>query len=265
MRQVNTGNILPFYKLEEYASISAFESVTTDAVGGDRKLLPFQLILPISEYMSEQDIFNVYDEAGTFMTTLTTEVKYTTTHVFLTFNRPANNVVLDTCRLYNIKLFHNSLAGSYVKYVSKWIYVKQNWDAYLFFDNQNVDMNGLMYQTGYRQYFFFDYDEDAPVTDYTKESVINLDGDELMTSSRQSERRKLVFFCLDSQMSALQRIPQHNQVSLFENDTQELIADIKTLDFKFEQSFDIQQTTMTYEISRSITNGCEGEQYVLIP
>ena len=259
MRQVNTGNILPFYKYDALKSENFFNAPTSHFVGGDIRLLPFQLIVPYPAGLFD---FDLYNEAGAFLSTLTVTEAENTSATVKIFTFPANvNQSVTNCSRYQIRAGDPSLPD--YEYFSEWIYIKTNWAHEITFTNAS-DIGQVMYQTGYTQKVYFDGYEDTPKTDITTGVEIGLNGLEVITSARQTEKRVLVGNgFLDSQLTALQRIGLHKTITINDKENAETHT-VTRLDFTHEPQGDGANTgTFEFIVDTATVEGCGVNTFVL--
>ena len=262
MRNINVGGVLPFYTANSLKSEDFFTAPTKHFVGGDLRLIPFQLALSASVATWEADLFN---EAGTLVTALTLTIVQTAdaTTDIITFPASSNLSVVgfSVCNRYQVRIKEN---GSLTyNYFSDWIYVKSTWTHQISFTN-DADLGGVMYQNSYTQRVLFDGYEDTPETDINLTAEVGLDGLEKVTSSRQTEKRVLVGSgFLDSQLSALQRISMHKTITVQENVTAQLY-NIKRLDFEHEPQPDAANLgTFKFIVDTATVDGCGVNTYIL--
>lgn len=262
MREINVGGALPFYTATALKSEDFFNSPTRHFVGGDLRLLPFQLALSASVAVWEADLYN---ESGTLITNLPLAIVQTTDAAtdIITYSAASTLSVIgfSKCNFYQVRI-KESGAGSYT-YFSEWIYIRDNYTHQLSFTNTN-DIGGIFYQNGYTQRVLFDGNEDTPETDIDLSVSIGLDGLEKITSSRQTEKRVLVSSgFLDSQLSALQRIAMHDSITLTENVNTQIYG-IKRIEFTHEPQQDgANLGTFKFVTDTTISEGCGVNTYII--
>lgn len=261
MREVNTGNILPFYKVGTHQSEVFFQSTTRHFVGGNFSLVPFQLILPSGG--SSLDFRVVNADTGVFATLITPTIRSTSFLNIYTYLATSDlSSVLSNCQYYQINVLDSTTNA--LLYVSEKIFVKSNWTHTIEFTN-NTDIGNVMYQTGYTQKFYFDGFEDVPVVDEIIGLEIDLSGMENVTSYRQTERRKIeCHTVLDSQLTALQKAQPCRTIRLIDSMPQ-LTTAIKRLKFEHSPSVDAQNIgVFQFEIDLTNVTGCGENTYLLI-
>jgi hypothetical protein len=212
MRQKNTGNILPIYPIVADTSDEKYEQPIHHVVGGMMSFLPFQIILPTNTTY-EFLIFHTSGLQIADITPLVTIQPFANTLGAYTFQPTVNILGLINCQRYQLVIRD---VGGDDMYKSDWVLVKSLWDYRLFFTNGS-DISNVFYQQAYTQIVYFDGYEDVPLTDITTKAELTLTGKEIITSSRQVEKRVIVGHnFLDSQLSALTRIEMHSTITLFE-------------------------------------------------
>lgn len=259
MRQVNSGNILPFYKYDALKSETLFNAPTSHFVGGDVRLLPFQLILPYPVNNIDFDLFN---QSGVMVAPLTmTNVEDTDATIKIYTFFALTSLSLTNCAKYQVRVKDSTLTT--YDYFSEWIYIKTSWAHEITFTNTS-DIGQVMYQTGYTQKVYFDGNEDTPKTDITTAVEIGLNGLEVITSARQTEKRVLVGSgFLDSQLTALQRIGLHKTITVNDKVNAETHT-VTRLDFTHEPQGDGANTgTFEFIVDTATVEGCGVNTFVL--
>ena len=261
MRQVNTGNILPFYKANDLKSEDFFKSPTRHFVGGDLRLLPFQLIIPYP--INNQD-FDLFNSSGTLIGALAIDDEQediaATVKMYTYFG--ATTQAVSNCGFYQIRVKDSTVVSPY-DYFSEWIFVKTDWTHEISFTNTS-DIGQVMYQTNYAQRLCFNGYEDTPKTDITTGVEIGLNGLEVITSARQTEKRVLVGSgFLDSQLTALQRIGLHKTITINDKENAETHT-VTRLDFTHEPQGDGANTgTFEFIVDTATVEGCGVNTFVL--
>lgn len=264
MRVANIGNILSFYKYDSKLSLQG-DNYFTNHIGQhavnavQQNLIPFQLITTMVLY----DFIVVDIASGNDLTNLNIDFRDTATERIYTYTAVDDlSGSLLNCSYYYIKVVN---ALNQIRFVSEKIYVKEYFTHYFEFSNNNIDLGRVMYQTNYEQRAYFDACEDTPQFNASFEKVITLNGEEKTTSSRQVERRVLKGIFLDSQLSTLERISLHENVTLNERDPFNTTI-IKNMDFDSEPLEDERNLcSFIFDVDVLSLAGCGSNTFLLLP
>jgi hypothetical protein len=262
MRDINKGNVLAFYKSLSHQSEVYYSTPTSQRhfVGGNLSLLPFQLISPSGAFLQ----FDVFSDTGVFLGTLPVVTRSTNAFQDIyTYSAPANLAYVSDCNYYTVRV-KELIFNTYV-YFSEKIFVRSNWEFTVSFTNSS-DIGNVMYQTGYTQKVYFTPYEDVPLTDITNELEINLSGQEIITSTRQTEKRQVVGVgFLDSQLTALKRIEQHGTIQIIETVPAQT-TNVKRLTFEHEATEDKRNLgRFIFEVDVASQTGCGENSFILLP
>lgn len=261
MREVNTGNVLPFYRSKTHQSDAFFDSSVPHTVGADFFLVPFQLIVPSGGISYSFEIYQCNN--GAQVDIITPIVR--STSFFKIYTYLANidlSSSLEPCVEYEIRVKDPTTEILY--YISEKILVKANWKHKLTFTN-NTDIGGVMYQTGYTQKVYFDGYEDTKKIDETIGVDIDLNGAENITSYREVTKRVIQGEFIDSQLSAIRRGIKCNEIRFIER-LPNLTTAIKRYSFDHTPSVTGMNTGIfEIEIDIASVTGCNENTYLLIP
>lgn len=260
MREVNTGNILPFYKAKTLQSETFFNSPVRHSLGGDFFLIPFQIVLPSGGSSLDFKIFNA--DTGAFTVTITPQIKSTSFfNIYTYFANVDLTAFLSNCQRYEVQVSDSTT--SVVLYTSEKIFIKANWKHKLTFTN-NTDIGGVMYQTGYTQKVYFDGYEDTKKIDETIGVDIDLNGAENITSYREVTKRVIQGEFIDSQLAAIRRGVKCNTITFIDSNPT-LSTAIERYSFNSSPSVTGMNTGI-FEIETDLASvsGCGENNYLLI-
>lgn len=260
MREVNTGNVLPFYKAKTHQSETFFNSPVRHSVGGDFSLIPFQLITPSGGAALDFRIVNA--DTGVFVVLITPVLRSTS---FLSIYTYLANVdltaSLSNCQRYEVQVSDSTT--NVVLYTSEKIFVKADWKHKLIFTN-NTDIGGVMYQTGYTQKVYFDGYEDTTKIDETIGVDIDLTGAENITSYREVTKRVIQGEFIDSQLSAIRRGRKCNTMAFIDSNPT-LSTAIKHYSFDHSPSVTgMNNGIFEIEVDIASVTACGENTYLLI-
>ena len=263
MRYENIGVSVPFYKYDSKLSLQS-DNVFRDHIGQHavnatrQNLVPFQLITTQVLY----DFIVVDIATGNDLTTLNMDFRDTATQRIYTYTAVDDlSGSLLNCSFYYIKVVN---ALNQIRFISEKIYVKDTFTHYFEFDNGGVDLGNVMYQTNFEQRVYFDGFEEIPQFNGVFEKVITLKGEEVTTSARQVERRVVKGIFLDSQLSALERISLHKNVTLNEREPFHTTI-IKNMDFDSEPLEDERNLcSFIFDVDTLSYAGCGSNTFTLI-
>lgn len=263
MRQINTGNILPFYATNDRKSSDIYSPTIEHVIGANFRLLPFQIVVPAADY-----VFQILNVSGAIVRTIqstniqTTLFQNTVNAAYTYAGNIDFSAYLSNCGIYQIAV--KVQGASNYTYFSDFIFIKELWNYSLFFSNA-TDISNVFYQNGYTQCLRFDGFEDVPLTDIVTKLDITLSGKELITSSRQVEKRVIVGHgFLDSQLSSLQRIEQHGSITLFEGSEFSGLSIERITVKQSPTSDDLHDCTFTIDVDISSQTGCGENTFTIL-